>query len=50
MEVFDDCFAEEEFRVNIGEGHLIKGLDIGIMSMELGEHADIIIEPSYGYG
>jgi len=48
--VFDDFFEEEPFRVNIGDGHLIKGLDIAIMAMEVGETADVVIDPKYGYG
>jgi hypothetical protein len=34
----------------IGRGQVIKGWDIGIMSMQLGEKADLIIKPEYAYG
>ena len=34
----------------IGTGQVIKGWDIGIMSMKLGEKADLIIKSEYAYG
>lgn len=40
----------EPLKFYIGTGQVIKGWDIGIMSMKLGEKADIIIKPQYAYG
>ena len=40
----------EPLKVVIGTGQVIKGWDIGIMAMKLGEKADLIIKPEYGYG
>lgn len=40
----------EALKFYIGTGQVIKGWDIGIMTMKLGEKADLIIKPQYGYG
>ena len=49
--VFDSSYARNSpFGVNIGLGNVVKGWDIGIMSMELGEKAELTIESDYGYG
>jgi len=40
----------EALKFYIGTGQVIKGWDIGIITMKLGEKADIIIKPEYGYG
>ena len=49
--VFDSSYKRNSpFGVNIGIGNVIKGWDIGIMSMELGEEAELTIESDYGYG
>lgn len=40
----------EPLKFVIGTGQVIKGWDIGIMSMQLGEKAELIIKPEYGYG
>ena len=40
----------EALKVMIGKGVVIKGWDIGIMSMQLGERAELIIKSEYGYG
>ena len=34
----------------VGLGRVISGWDIGIMSMELGEKAELTIASDYGYG
>lgn len=36
--------------MNIGTGQVIKGWDIGIMSMRLGEKAELTIKPEFAYG
>ena len=35
--------GREPLKINIGEGQVIKGWDQGIMSMNLGEKADLVI-------
>jgi FKBP-type peptidyl-prolyl cis-trans isomerase len=48
--VFDSSYEKEAFTVPIGEGNVIKGWDIGIMSMKLGEKVELKCSPEYGYG
>lgn len=48
--IFDSSYDKEALKVVIGEGQVIKGWDIGIMSMNLGEKADLTIEGKYAYG
>lgn len=40
----------EPLKLNIGTGQVIEGWDKGIMAMKLGEKADLVIKPKYGYG
>lgn len=42
--------GREPLKINIGEGQVIDGWDQGIMSMKLGEKADLVIQSKYGYG
>eukprot|EP00457_Paulinella_chromatophora_P020343 gb/GEZN01022344.1/.p1 GENE.gb/GEZN01022344.1/~~gb/GEZN01022344.1/.p1 ORF type:complete len:143 (+),score=24.71 gb/GEZN01022344.1/:95-523(+) len=39
-----------EFKFNIGKGMVIKGWDVGVMKMSLGELAKLEIKSHYGYG
>jgi len=49
--VFDSTEKRKEpLKLNVGAGQLIDGVDLGIMTMKLGEKADIMIAPKYGYG
>ena len=49
--VFDSSYERNSpFGVNIGLGNVVEGWDIGIMSMNLGEKAELTIESDYGYG
>ena len=48
--VFESTFGKEFLKVVVGVGQVIKGWDIGIMSMKLGEQAELTIAPEYGYG
>jgi len=48
--IFDSSYDKEALKVVIGEGQVIKGWDIGIMSMNLGEKAVLTIESDYAYG
>ena len=49
--VFDSSFKRGmPLMFPVGEGRVISGWDIGVMSMELGEKAELIIQSDYGYG
>ena len=48
--VFDSSIDKEALKINIGVGQVIKGWDLGIMSMKLGEKAELTIKAEYGYG
>lgn len=49
--VFDSSYKRgKPIGINIGIGRVIRGWDIGVMSMELGEKAELRIESNYGYG
>ena len=48
---FDSSYDRNEpFKVTIGEGQVIKGWDIGICTMKLGEKCELNIHADYGYG
>lgn len=47
---FDSSYDKEALKVIIGVGQVIKGWDIGIMSMQLGEKAELTIPPDQAYG
>ncbi|ETW00027.1 hypothetical protein, variant 1 [Aphanomyces invadans] len=42
--------TDDAFEFHIGRGKVILGLDIAVMTMNLGEVARFIIQPEYGYG
>lgn len=49
--VFDSSYERgQPYGLNIGVGRVVKGWDIGVMAMELGEKAELTIESDYGYG
>ena len=49
--IFDSSYKRgEPFEVEIGVGNVVRGWDIGIPSMELGEKAELTIKSDYGYG
>jgi FKBP-type peptidyl-prolyl cis-trans isomerase len=48
--IFDCSYDREALKVNIGVGQVIKGWDMGIMSMRLGEKAELTIAPEHAYG
>jgi len=48
--IFDSSYDREALKINIGVGQVIKGWDIGIMSMKLGEKAELTIHSDYAYG
>ena len=48
---FDSSYKRgKPFETVIGVGKVVKGWDIGIPSMELGEKAELSIKSEYGYG
>ena len=49
--IFDSSFKRGiPLEFPVGEGRVIRGWDIGIMSMEVGERAELTIQSDYGYG
>ena len=48
--IFDTSADKEPLKFHIGEGQVIKGWDAGIMSMMVGEKAELTIAPEYAYG
>ncbi|KAF0686791.1 Aste57867_21454 [Aphanomyces stellatus] len=42
--------TDDAFEFHVGRGKVILGLDIAVLSMNLGEVARFIIQPDYGYG
>jgi peptidylprolyl isomerase len=46
--VFDE--SDGGFEFNIGVGQVIKGWDLGVASMKVGEKATFFLTPDYGYG
>lgn len=48
--VFDSTVASEPFEFTIGVGEVIKGMDEGLIGMEIGESKTINIKPDMAYG
>ena len=48
--VFDCSYEREPLGLAVGTGQVIKGWDIGIASMKVGEKAVLTISAEYGYG
>lgn len=49
--VFDKSLdPESPFSFKIGAGQVIKGWDVGIASMTVGEKAELVLKPEYAYG
>jgi len=48
--VFDSSHGQSPLDIKIGEGQVIKGWDVGVMSMHLGEMADLTCSPDFAYG
>lgn len=49
--IFDSSVdPESPFEFTIGTGQVIKGWDIGMASMRIGEKAELVLEPEYAYG
>ena len=48
---FDSSYQRDApFEFVIGRGQVIRGWDVGIMTMKVGERAVLTIQPDYGYG
>ena len=43
-------FDSGEIDIDIGTGQVIKGWDIGVMAMKLGEKAELVCKSAYAYG
>ena len=49
--VFDSSYDRgDPLTLSVGTGQVIKGWDIGIGKMKLGEKAELVIQSDYGYG
>lgn len=49
--VFDKCDDKSNaFKFTLGVGHVIKGWDVGVLSMKLGEKSKFTLSPDYAYG
>ncbi|OAJ38226.1 hypothetical protein, variant [Batrachochytrium dendrobatidis JEL423] len=50
-EVFDSSLDRDEpIQIRLGQGMVIKGWDVGLATMRVGEKASLLIYPEYGYG
>ncbi|CDR96173.1 peptidylprolyl isomerase, putative [Babesia bigemina] len=45
-----DSSRNSTFKFVLGEGSVIKGWDVGVASMKIGEKSLFVIQPEYGYG
>lgn len=49
-EVFDQSYGRGPFKFQVGVGQVIKGWDLGVLGMKLGEAATFYIKSDYAYG
>ncbi len=49
-EKFDSSEGREPLEFTVGEGKIIKGFDEEVVSMEVGQEKNIVIQPAEGYG
>lgn len=47
---FDSSYGSGPIQFQLGSGRVIKGWDVGIESMCIGEQRTLVISPDYGYG
>ena len=47
--IFDQT-KDKPFTFKIGSGQVIKGWDLGVKTMKVGEKAEFILSPEYAYG
>lgn len=48
--VFDQSYGRKPFVFTVGVGQVIKGWDLGVLSMRKGEKATFYIKSDYAYG
>ncbi|CAL9111216.1 unnamed protein product [Musa textilis] len=48
--IFDSNVGKRPFKFRLGVGHVIKGWDVGIAGMRIGDRRRLVIPPSMGYG
>ncbi|KAG2242240.1 hypothetical protein Bca52824_095909 [Brassica carinata] len=48
--IFDSNIAKAPFKFKLGRGEVIKGWDVGVNGMRVGEKRKLTIPPSMGYG
>jgi FKBP-type peptidyl-prolyl cis-trans isomerase len=48
--VFDQSYGRKPFNFQVGVGQVIKGWDLGVLSMRQGEKATFYIKSDYAYG
>ena len=48
--VFDQSYGRKPFNFQVGVGQVIKGWDLGVLSMKKGEMATFYIKSDYAYG
>ena len=48
--VFDQSYGRKPFVFKVGVGQVIKGWDLGVLSMKKGEKATFYIKSDYAYG
>ena len=48
--VFDQSYGRKPFVFEVGVGQVIKGWDLGVLSMRKGEKATFYIKSDYAYG
>ena len=48
--VFDQSYGRKPFSFQVGVGQVIKGWDLGVLSMKKGEMATFYIKSDYAYG
>lgn len=49
-EVFDSNIGQAPFDFNLGAGDVIRGWDLGLIGMKVGEVRRIVVPPEFGYG
>ena len=48
--VFDSCDDGASFGFEIGRGKVIRGWDVGVATMRVGERAELVCRSEYAYG